>query len=38
MPAGKDALPKGDVRDWPAIDACAEEVALALAAGGAAGR
>jgi menaquinone-dependent protoporphyrinogen oxidase len=30
MPAGRDALPKGDFRDWPAIDAWADEVAAAL--------
>ena len=27
MPAGKDALPKGDFRDWPAIDAWADQIA-----------
>lgn len=31
MPAGKDALPKGDFRDWPAIDAWADEIAHDLA-------
>jgi len=30
MPAAKDALPKGDFRDWPAIDAWADEIATAL--------
>jgi len=38
MPGGKDALPKGDFRDWPAIDAWADEIAHALAAECAAGR
>ena len=32
MPAAKDALPKGDFRDWPAIDAWADEIAEALGA------
>ncbi len=27
MPAAKDALPKGDFRDWPAIDAWADQIA-----------
>jgi menaquinone-dependent protoporphyrinogen oxidase len=30
MPAGRDALPKGDFRDWPAIDAWADDIAAAL--------
>jgi menaquinone-dependent protoporphyrinogen oxidase len=30
LPAAKDALPKGDFRDWPAIDAWADEVAREL--------
>jgi len=30
-PAAKDALPAGDFRDWPAIDAWAAEIAAALA-------
>jgi menaquinone-dependent protoporphyrinogen oxidase len=30
MPAGRDALPKGDFRDWTAIDAWADEIARAL--------
>ena len=30
MPAARDALPKGDFRDWPAIDAWADEIAAAL--------
>ena len=30
MPAGKNALPKGDFRDWPAIDAWADEIADGL--------
>ena len=38
MPAGKDALPKGDFRDWPAIDTWADQIAHDLAATGAAGR
>jgi len=29
-PAGKDAMPAGDFRDWPAIDAWAAEIAAAL--------
>ena len=32
MPAARDALPKGDFRDWPAIDAWADEIAEALGA------
>jgi menaquinone-dependent protoporphyrinogen oxidase len=35
MPAGKDALPRGDFRDWPAIDAWADLIAHDLAATGA---
>ena len=31
MPAGRDAIPKGDFRDWPAIDAWADEIARELA-------
>ena len=30
FPAGRDALPKGDFRDWPAIDAWADEIAASL--------
>jgi menaquinone-dependent protoporphyrinogen oxidase len=30
MPAGRDALPTGDFRDWPAIDAWADSIAAAL--------
>ncbi|MFP4635658.1 MAG: flavodoxin domain-containing protein [Nitriliruptoraceae bacterium] len=30
VPAGRDALPAGDFRDWPAIDAWADEIATAL--------
>ena len=30
MPAARDALPKGDFRDWAAIDAWADEVAAEL--------
>ena len=29
-PAGKDAMPAGDFRDWPAIDAWAAEIAAEL--------
>jgi len=32
MPAAREALPSGDFRDWPAIDAWADEIATALAA------
>jgi menaquinone-dependent protoporphyrinogen oxidase len=32
MPASKDALPKGDFRDWPVIDAWADQIAHDLAA------
>jgi menaquinone-dependent protoporphyrinogen oxidase len=31
MPAAKDSLPKGDFRDWPEIDAWADEIAHGLA-------
>jgi menaquinone-dependent protoporphyrinogen oxidase len=31
MPAAKNALPAGDFRDWPAIDAWADEIAHELA-------
>jgi len=31
MPAAKAALPKGDFRDWPAIDAWADAIARELA-------
>ncbi len=31
MPATRDAMPVGDFRDWPAIDAWADEIAAALA-------
>jgi menaquinone-dependent protoporphyrinogen oxidase len=30
MPAARNALPKGDFRDWPAIDAWADEIAATL--------
>lgn len=30
VPAGRDALPKGDFREWDVIDAWADEVAVAL--------
>ncbi|HEY4752623.1 MAG TPA: flavodoxin domain-containing protein [Candidatus Limnocylindrales bacterium] len=30
MPAGRAALQKGDFRDWPAIDAWADEIAASL--------
>ncbi len=32
MPAARDALPKGDFRDWPAIDAWADRIARDLGA------
>lgn len=32
MPAARDALPSGDFRDWPAIDAWAREIAAELEA------
>lgn len=32
MPAARDALPEGDFRDWPEIDAWAAEIAAALRA------
>ncbi len=38
MPAAKDALPKGDFRDWPAIDAWADQIAHDLVAAGDAAR
>jgi menaquinone-dependent protoporphyrinogen oxidase len=31
-PAGKEAMPAGDFRDWPAIDAWAAEIAADLIA------
>jgi menaquinone-dependent protoporphyrinogen oxidase len=37
MPAARDALPKGDFRDWPAIDAWADEIADVLGTPAAAG-
>jgi menaquinone-dependent protoporphyrinogen oxidase len=30
LPAGRDALPSGDFRDWPQIDAWADEIAAAI--------
>jgi hypothetical protein len=30
MPAARDALPEGDFRDWPEIEAWAAEIARAL--------
>jgi menaquinone-dependent protoporphyrinogen oxidase len=30
VPAGRDALPSGDFRDWPTIDAWADQIAAAL--------
>jgi menaquinone-dependent protoporphyrinogen oxidase len=30
MPAGRDAIPKGDFRDWPVIDAWADGIAKEL--------
>jgi menaquinone-dependent protoporphyrinogen oxidase len=30
MPASRDALPKGDFREWPVIDAWADEIAASL--------
>ncbi len=30
LPAGRDAIPKGDFRDWAAIDDWADEIAAAL--------
>jgi menaquinone-dependent protoporphyrinogen oxidase len=32
MPAARDALPRGDFRDWPAIDAWADRIASELGA------
>ena len=32
LPAAREALPSGDFRDWPAIDAWADEIAAALVA------
>jgi len=34
VPAARDALPKGDFRDWPAIDAWADRIASELGATG----
>lgn len=33
LPAGRNSLPKGDFRDWPAIDAWADEIAASLRVG-----
>jgi menaquinone-dependent protoporphyrinogen oxidase len=33
MPAARGALPAGDFRDWPAIDAWAAQIAAELGAG-----
>ena len=30
MPAARNAMPSGDFRDWPAIDAWADQIAAAL--------
>lgn len=30
VPAGRDALPSGDFRDWPQIEAWADQIAVAL--------
>ena len=38
MPAAKKSLPAGDFRDWPAIDAWADEIAQALVPVAATGR
>ncbi len=38
MPAAKDALPKGDFRDWPAIDAWADDIARELSGEAVAGQ
>jgi menaquinone-dependent protoporphyrinogen oxidase len=38
MPAAKASLPAGDFRDWPAIDAWADEIADGLGIAGAPGR
>lgn len=35
MPAARDGLPAGDFRDWPAIDAWAQDIAAALRSGAA---
>jgi menaquinone-dependent protoporphyrinogen oxidase len=32
LPAGKDALPAGDFRDWPTIEAWAKQIAVGLRA------
>jgi menaquinone-dependent protoporphyrinogen oxidase len=37
MPASRDAMPAGDFRDWPTIDAWAAEIASELRAAGVAG-
>jgi menaquinone-dependent protoporphyrinogen oxidase len=37
-PVGRQMMPEGDFRDWPAIDAWAEEIARELAANPGAGR
>ena len=34
MPAARKEIPAGDFRDWPAIDAWAADIAVALQAGG----
>jgi len=36
--AARSALPKGDFRDWPAIDAWADEIAASVAGAPAAAR
>ncbi len=38
MPAAREALPTGDFRDWPAIDAWADEIAKELSVTAVAGR
>jgi menaquinone-dependent protoporphyrinogen oxidase len=38
MPAGRKAIPKGDFRDWPAIEAWADEIAEQLSESTATGR
>lgn len=35
MPAARDALPSGDFRDWPEIEARARSIAADLRSGGA---